>query len=428
MINKIGIDFGTCNCSASYLNLATGKPEVVQFYECADVKMPSVVYFSPEGVVVGKMAYEQLDNSSRMKEEDRNLILSSIVTNIKTTMQANGKYYLPNGQVVSHVDVISEIFKKIKQELEETCFQNNPIQAVVLTHPVVFVQWKKKMLVDAALKAGFQQVQLLEEPVAAALGYSASTNTSGNGFLIYDFGGGTFDVAYVEKVSEGKYRVPVEPEGDSECGGKDIDALLYGKWEQIALKKYSRSVGRNLKYYDQGFLVNCKRNKESMSLQKRAKFSEILPPPGFYRVEMEITREDFNLLIEEVIEKTIKKTQSLLSKIEQYGGKIDEVIMIGGSSRIPLVYERLKKILPIEPRRVMQVDMAVALGAVLYDIVKLKEEPFLITSYSGIPESKSEILKGYCILCGEDITSEHEICPNPQCRHENYLYKKESFL
>lgn len=366
-MNKIGIDFGTTFSTASWINPKTKQPEAINFHDIGVPKMPSVVYYGPDGVMVGLAAYNQLENSSSMKPEQRNQVIQSVVQSIKRDMKQGQFFYINGGGKVSHEEIVAAILRKVKEQAEITCFNSQAVEEATITHPVVFAAWQKEMLRKAATMAGFKKVNLLEEPVAAALGYASTTNEKVRNILVYDFGGGTFDVAYVQYDNENQYRVPVEPEGDFNCGGDDVDVALYDRWEQLAKQQYNRTIDINPNNLDIGFKSRCRKHKEQMSLFPKYTFSEVLPPPGFHRVEMELARPEYDRLAEPIIARTIAKTERLLRKVKEAGHTIDTAIMIGGSSRIPMVYDRLKQILPVEPRRVMQVDVAVALGAVIYN-------------------------------------------------------------
>lgn len=400
MNNRIGIDFGTSYCTASWINPVTNKPEAVIFNDTGMPKMPSMVYYSAEGPVVGKPASDLLENCRAMEDTDRMEILASIVKSIKRTMRKNEYLWLPDGKKVKHEEVIADILKKIRLEVQAVCFQGQPVEEVVITHPVIFENWKKEMLKEAASLAGFKKIDLVEEPIAAALGYlEASGLQKDKNVLVYDFGGGTFDVAYVQ-YDNGKYRIPIEPDGDPFCGGDDIDRILYDRWEQLLHQKHNRYISSDKRYEDISFLNTCCQHKEKVSVSGLSKnsFSVVFPPPGFCRADMTLTRDDFDKMVAPVVDKTIRKTDALLKKIKDGNYPLDMAILIGGSSRIPLVYEQLKKILPVEPSRVMQVDVAVALGAVMYYSTNHAHKD-VYCMYCG---KKTNTRSRFCMFCGRE--------------------------
>lgn len=404
-MNRIGIDFGTSYCTASWVNPATGRPEAIVFNETGMSKMPSIVYYPRDSEpVVGLAAKNQLDNCGQMNEDNRRQTLPFIIKSIKRLMRQNSFFWKENGEKVTHEQVIADILKKIRKEAEVVCFAGEPIEEVVLTHPVIFEKWKKEMLKKAARLAGFTEISLLEEPIAAALGYLSNGLQRGENVLVYDFGGGTFDVAYVQ-YDQDHYRIPIEPDGDPFCGGDDVDGLLYDRWEQLTLQKYKHRICADVNDRDIAFLQRCCLQKEKISLSGSVNngFDEIFFLPDFCRIRLTVTQDDFNRMTAPIIEKTIEKTRKLLEKIEERGYRLDQVIMIGGSSRLPLVAKRLKEILPVEPLRVMQVDTAVALGAVLHT-----------------RDVKAELRDMYCIHCGKKINTGHKFCMfcgkgNPYC-------------
>jgi molecular chaperone DnaK (HSP70) len=369
-MKTIGIDFGTSFCTAAWINPGTQRPEAINFYSNGRPKIPSVVYYSENEVIVGETAYSLLENSYLMKEPEKSKVIGSVVQSVKRDMQKGRTTYLPCGRNITDEEIIADILRFIRQDVETSCYNGSRIDKAVITHPVIFQNWQKEILTHAAKRAGFQSVVLLEEPVAAAIGYASITPDIGKGILVYDLGGGTFDVAFVLREEDGTFRVPVQPEGDPFCGGNDIDLVLYDLWEREAQNHFKRNISDLPGKVDLGFITRCRRQKETLSNKESNRFSEVLPPPHLNTIELTLHRSDFNQQIAGIIDRTIQKTKLLLTKVQASGYKIDTAVMIGGSSRIPLVFEQLQSILPVTPRRVMQVDVAVALGAVMHEKVK----------------------------------------------------------
>ena len=136
----IGIDFGTTNSSASWINPVTGLPEVINFHETGLSKIPSVVFFPLAGEpIVGDGPFRQLENAYG---DSRAEIMSSTVTSIKRVMDKDAVIYTASGKTYNHSQVISFILKKIKEEAYKSCAFAEPITDVVLTHPVVFAEWQ----------------------------------------------------------------------------------------------------------------------------------------------------------------------------------------------------------------------------------------------------------------------------------------------
>ncbi len=400
---KISIDFGTTNTTAARINPATGLPEAIIFDENGTPKMPSVVYMTPDGKpVVGQQAYELTRDAEKMDMDERTRIISSTIFSIKKKLRPDG-FFNYNGGRISHKDLVAAIIQKVKQEVEVSCNFPDTLNEVTITHPVIFEQWKKDLLCDAARKAGFSKINLLEEPIAAAIGHIECSGLKSRGILVYDFGGGTFDVAYVMKGLDGKYNVPLRPDGDPNCGGDDIDRLFYNRWNEVSRSTLNRDLTPNRNILDISFLIRCHENKETISknysLGQRT-FREIIPPPGFNRLAMTMGPSDFDEMIAPIIDKTIEKTQRILDQIKAHNYPLEHAILIGGSSRIPLVQNKLAEILPVKPQKVMGTDIAVALGAIYDDSVI--GEGIGYKQYSFCTKCGKKIRSGfhYCIYCG----------------------------
>lgn len=410
-MSAIGIDFGTTFCSASWINPKTGYPEAITFpYAVDKCKIPSIVFFPPQGkVMVGYAPYIQIENAT--SSADRERINRYAVTSIKRRMQRNGSF-----QGHSHVEIISLILKHIVEEAQKACQFPSPIDSLVLTHPVVFSEWQKNMLKEAAVMAGFSQsnVTLLEEPISAALSYIKSNQLSNiKGVLVYDFGGGTFDVAYAHIDHHGKLLMPIDPQGDSLCGGNDIDLLLYDQWDKLANQKLGRSLTENPQEVDESFLSRCRKQKEMMSLSNGQTFRELLPPfknRGIEQLEWTIKGEEYDAIISPIIEKTMAKTKSVLEAIRSKKLPLDVVLLIGGSSRIPQVKKRLGELLGDMSliKTPGMIDVAVALGA----------------SYHALGDSINDNAAPkdcFCIHCGRSIKTSHKVCM--YCGKPNFSYK-----
>lgn len=426
-MSAIGIDFGTSFCSASWVNPQTGRPEVITFHETGTAKIPSVVFFPDKGEpYVGQGPLMQLENLGGLRDDQRQMVLQATVQSIKRKMKRNGRFRTAQRDY-SHTDIVALILQKIRSEAERSCVFPDPITELVLTHPVMFDEWKKDLLQDAARQAGFKKTTLLEEPVSAAIGYIGANNQPDTkGVMVYDLGAGTFDVAYVQVEHNGRsteYHIPVLPRGDDMCGGDDIDMVLYQEWEQMARSQYGRPLSAHNGEIDLGFLFRCRKGKELLSDMPRYMFNELLPPlPGkpLQRLQMNITRQEFDSKIATVIDRTISKTQELLDDIRAKKLPLDYAILIGGSSRIPLVAVRLQQILGKVPVRTTgAVDAAVALGASYYRIAK--DHVHRNDGKRAAKASDNSNEECFCIYCGKKFKKSFPFCMF--CGKPNYLLK-----
>ena len=397
-MHHFGLDFGTNYISASYVNPASGKPEPVRFMDNGQEKMPALVYYSEHGVLVGQGVQSMLEQLSTFPPRERLQTQQAIVRSLKRGMNPSGVHIASGKGAVSHVDVVTDIMAFVKQDVEAGCFAGEKAEKLTLTHPVVCTEAYKGLLKTAAEKAGFKQVNLMEEPVAAAMGYASSGIDVGRGILVYDFGGGTFDVAFVMRDDNGQFHIPLSPLGDPWCGGDDLDMRLYEYWDRKAQEEKGRSINGSAGEIDAGFLFRCRRHKETLSRMEKMAFTEYLPPqdgalnPEENKLTVTLDRNIAKQLFMADVGRTIDITKRMLSNVEDAGHKVDTVILIGGSSRLPMLKELLKDILPVKPLETMNVDVAVAMGAVWKEYPKPhpKSKPYPEPKPQPRPEPQPE--------------------------------------
>lgn len=356
---KFGIDFGTSFSTMCALR-SDGRPEVLRDGN-GDEKIPSVVYWGKDGVKVGRAAVGMLEDAQCMPEEEKHETLGRLVKGVKRNLKPGYSIALPDGKVVTPVDVVAEILSYLKKEAEERHF-GETVTEVALTHPATFTEVQKRLLKDAAKKAGFKNIALRSEPEAAALGYASiceKKDRLGGGILVFDFGGGTFDLAYLRREKNGTLHFPVQPVGSSQCGGDDIDQIVYNWAEKKLGKEKGRSFGDGFNS-DLIFLAHCCRAKEKLSVNSKASLQEF--NTGFSAV---LTRDEFNELIMSKLDVAMSLVKSMVTDLNHRNLSIDGVLLIGGSTRIPLVVERLKEVLPdVKHIHTTKTDTAVVCGSV----------------------------------------------------------------
>lgn len=352
----IAIDFGTTNSSMAVFN--DGQAKIIDNHE-GEAKTPSLVYFGNNGVIVGKEVELLLDELKDADEETQQEDMLRVVRSVKRNL-LKPRIPLPDNRDVRPIEAAAEIIRKLKRDAENEYFHEK-VNRAVITCPAVFDTTQRSAIKEAATLAGFEEVELLEEPVAAALAFAHAGQNVGDGVLIYDLGGGTFDLAVVVRDGD-SFRLAMETDGDARCGGDDFDQALYDFWEKEAQSKFERSIGNNGEL-DSFFLRECRKKKESLSIREQVNVSFLLHGGRF---QSSITRAAFERLISEQVERTVRKTQALFKRAKDAGIKIDSVVMIGGSTRLPFVKNRLTEVLGIEPKAWTNKDVAVALGAAYY--------------------------------------------------------------
>lgn len=401
-MSVIGIDFGTSFCTAAWVNPRTGNPEPIMFPNAVDVyKIPSVVLFPPGGnPIVGTSAYNQLLNAT--SSDDISAIQSRTITSVKRKMRQGGNFLNH-----SHTAIISMIIRHVVEQAKKAVVFPDEPDHLVLTHPVKFEEWKKEMLRQAAVQAGFavNNIQLIEEPVAAALEYVKSNpQAKTRGIMVYDFGGGTFDVAYIQIDHHGKPQIPIDTQCDPRCGGDDIDMLVYDHWENLARQQHNRPLSANAQEADLAFLMKCRKDKELLSSTPNYTVKHLLPiiqGRGSDRGEWKASEAEYNQIVAPIVDKTLKPTRQVLEEVQRRELPLDVVLLVGGSSRIPLVEQRLKVVLQDKAtiRTTGKVDTAVSVGAVYY-----------ATEGFSSSHSRSKESGGYCIRCGNKLNDGDNYC------------------
>lgn len=345
MAKFVGIDLGTTYSAISVLD-DLGKPEIVPVDQ--DRIMPSVVYFDEDdatNVLIGTIAKNKLSDE---EEAER------IVQDVKRHMGINKQYNI-DGNNYTPVQVSSFILKKLVQAASEV---KGKITEAVITVPANFSEKERKATMDAGKLAGLDVKHIINEPTAAAI-YYASQNPVAGKVLIYDLGGGTFDVT-IAKVSGNNIEI-IASEGDRHLGGKDFDLKLV----ELFNKKYMDEFGVSLVDDEnrQFYIEKAEEIKLNLSKKDRQKI-KLKGNAG--RTQVDISRSDFEEAISTFIAKTELLIDSVMDEAELTPSEINQILIVGGSTRIPFIQKSLTRIFNKEPLKVMNPDEAVSLGAAIY--------------------------------------------------------------
>lgn len=361
-VPSLGIDFGTTNSSAAWHDPRTGEVEVILNAE-GQPKTPSVVHFDENDVLVGEPVESLIQDVSTDKAR-RDEIFRNTVAGIKRNLLSPPRIALPGGRYVRPVGVAAEILKKLKRDAEEGHFHEE-VNRAVITCPAEFNVLQRQKVEESARLAGFDEVALLEEPAAGALAYARAGLDVGSHVLVYDLGGGTFDLAVLDNEGE-SFQVAMEPKGMERCGGEDFDLALYHYCDEVARENLGRPISLT-GAVDLTFLGACRRRKESLTFRERGKFNQYLSSEnGPVYFEHEVDRATFEELIGEYVESTTRLTKEILDQAHAAGHEVDTVVLVGGSVRVPLVVRMLNETLPVSPLGFDKRDVAVALGAAHY--------------------------------------------------------------
>ena len=345
----IGIDLGTTNsCVAVYEG---GEPTVIPNPEGARTT-PSVVAFSKTGErMVGQVAKRQgITNPERT--------VSSIKREMGTghTVEIDGKKYTPQ-------EISAIILQKLKADAE--AFLGTPVTQAVITVPAYFTDAQRQATKDAGKIAGLEVMRIINEPTAAALAYGMDKENEQK-IMIFDLGGGTFDVSLLE-ISDGVFEV-LATAGNNRLGGDDFDNRIIN-W--IAEKFMAENAGIDLRK-DKMALQRLKEAAEKAKIELSGMTTTDINLPfitadatGPKHFEATLSRAEFDRLTADLVQATMEPTKRVLSDAGLTVNQVDKVLLVGGSTRIPAVQDAVKNFIGKEPFKGINPDECVAIGAAI---------------------------------------------------------------
>ena len=395
MSKIIGIDLGTTNSCVCVLE--AGEPKVIPNKE-GERTTPSVVAFKNGERIVGAAAKRQAITNPNT--------ISSIKRLMGTDkkVEAEGKKYSPE-------EVSAMILSNLKESAE--AYLGESVTKAVITVPAYFNDAERQATKNAGKIAGLEVERIINEPTAAALAYGLDKQDKNQTILVYDLGGGTFDVSILE-LGDGVVEVR-STSGNNHLGGDDFDNKVidylvseFKKENGVDLTKDKMAMQRLKEIAEK-----AKKDLSSMtSTQVSAPFIS-QGADGPLHLDMTLTRAKFESLISDLVDSTLEPVRNALRDADLKAKDLDKVIFVGGSTRVPLVYETVKKELGMEPSREVNPDEVVAMGAAIQggvltgdvnDIVLLDVTPLslgietlggvmtvLIPRNTTIPTSKSEV-------------------------------------
>ena len=364
----VGIDLGTTNSLVAYMD--SDEPKVIPDAS-GKMMVPSVIAFNEKGLVVGESAKEQLltraDRTvySVKRLMGRRLVdlqeetqyfpvhLSERVTDESgiITLEIDGKQYTPP-------ELSAMILRELKHQAE--AHLHDQVCQVVITVPAYFNDGQRQATKDAGRIAGLEVLRIINEPTAACLAYGFQKKKQGI-IAIYDLGGGTFDISIL-KVKEGIFEV-LATNGISHLGGDDLDRRFLGLLLDEVRDRHGVDLGQYPEALQRARLA-VERSKVRLSSQESDEI--ILPIPGEgEEFRRKVCRDELEGLVEDLVEQTILPCQKVLQDAEVTPEEIEEVILVGGSTRMPLVQRTVRKIFKSDPHCELNPDEVVALGAAI---------------------------------------------------------------
>ena len=396
MAKIIGIDLGTTNSCVAVME--GGEPTVIANAEGARTT-PSVVAFTKTGErLVGQVAKRQA-----VTNPDRTVI--SIKREMGTNYKVNidDKSYTPP-------EISAMILSKLKQDAES--YLGEKVTQAVITVPAYFSDSQRQATKDAGKIAGLDVLRIINEPTAAAFAYGMDKENDQK-IMVYDLGGGTFDVSIMD-IGDGVFEV-LATNGDTRLGGDDFDNKII----DYLVSEFKKETGIDLSS-DRMAMQRLKEAAEKAKIELSGVTTSNINLPfitadatGPKHLDITLTRAKFNELTADLVERTIIPTKKALSDAGLTTGDIDKVLMVGGSSRIPAVNDAVKALIGKEPHKGINPDECVAIGASIQagvlggdvkDIVLLDVTPLslgietmggvctkLIERNTTIPTKKSQI-------------------------------------
>ena len=349
----IGIDLGTTNSLVA--SVISGSPTILNLNDNSNL-LPSIVHYSKESILVGN------DAKNLLSKDPKNTISSAKRLIGKTIGDINQDHFslnLADGDGVINIktsigmknpiEVSAEILKTLKSVAEKNL--GGELMGAVVTVPAYFDDAQRQATKDACELAGLNVLRLINEPTAAAVAYGLDKKSMGH-FVVFDLGGGTFDVSILN-LSKGLFEV-LATHGDANLGGDDFDQAIVN----FLNDKYQFKV----KDIEVQALVSilAREIKESLSTKNEVviekKISDI-------EIKETFTQEQFKTLVQGLIERTLKATKSALIDAQLNNDQIDGIIMVGGSTRMPCIQESVKNLFKKELLNDLNPDEVVALGA-----------------------------------------------------------------
>ena len=393
----IGIDLGTTNSCCAVLE--GGTPTVIANAE-GDRTTPSVVAFTKKGdELVGIQAKRQAVTNA-----------DNTIASIKRLMGTNKKVKA-NGKEYSPVEISAKILAKIKKDAES--YLGEPVTKAVITVPAYFNDAERQATKNAGKIAGLEVERIVNEPTAAALAYGLDKQDKLQTILVYDLGGGTFDVSILE-LGDGVYEVK-STSGNNRLGGDDFDKRVMDYIVEEIKKETSADVTGD-QMAMQRIKDEAEKAKKDLSNATMATISlpfiaQVNGSPVNY--EGELSRAKFESLNKDLFDSTLESVRKALKDAKLSASDIDQVVLVGGSTRIPYIQDLVKKELGKEPNKSVNPDEVVAMGAAIQggvltgeveDLVLLDVTPLslgietlgdvmtvLIPRNTTIPTSKSQV-------------------------------------
>lgn len=361
---NIGIDLGTTYSAAAYVD-NTGHAQIISNSE-GQRTTPSVVLFEDDGVCVGEQAKQ-------------NSIIDPlrVCQFVKRQMGTPYKFIDPNDKEYTAEEISAIILKKIKADCEDAL--GEPVTGAVITVPAYFDDSQRTATQDAGKMAGLDVKGIINEPTAAAIAFCHHNDIQNMNVMVFDLGGGTFDVTIVHMNSEKDIDI-VATNGHKNLGGFDFDNQIMNR----VVEEFEKQTGQDL--YDHESLMQdvrekCENLKKTLSTKEKGKIAFSFEGKP---ITVELTRDEFKKMIKSYLNNAQSIMEVVLEDAKLTWKDIDKVLLVGGSTRVPAMQEMIEEVTGIKPSHEINPDEAVALGAAYYassldDSKSYKEKEYKVT-------------------------------------------------
>ena len=419
MSKIIGIDLGTTNSAFAYM--VAGKPEVITNSE-GDRTTPSVVAVTKKGErLVGKVAQRQRVTNPKntiygikrligRKFSDKEVQKDVEISPYKIVKKGNGVAVEMDGKEYTPEEISAMVLSKIKADAE--AFLGEPVTEAIITVPAYFDDSQRQATKDAGKIAGLEVKRIINEPTAAALAYGLESKKDEK-IVVFDLGGGTFDVSILE-LGDGVFEV-MSTNGDTHLGGEDFDNILVN----FLVDEFKKESGIDVKN-DAAAMQRIKDEAEKAKKELSSSTSTDINLPflsadseGPKHFEYTLTRAKLEELVQPLLDRLAEPVEKALKDAKLKTSDINEIVMVGGMTRMPAVVEKVKSIFGKDPMQGVNPDEVVAVGAAIQggvlqgdvkDVLLLDVTPLtlgietmggvrtpLIDRNTTIPTSKSEV-------------------------------------
>ena len=420
MSKIIGIDLGTTNSAFAYM--VAGKPEVITNAE-GDRTTPSVVAVTKKGDrLVGKVAQRQRVTNPKntiygikrligRKFDDKEVQRDLDIMPYKIVKKGNGVAVEMDGKEYTPEEISAMILSKIKADAE--AFLGEKVTEAVITVPAYFDDSQRQATKDAGKIAGLEVKRIINEPTAAALAYGLEKGKNDETIVVFDLGGGTFDVSILE-LGDGVFEVKAT-NGDTHLGGEDFDNVIVNYF----LDDFKSKEGIDL-HKDNAAMQRLKdeAEKAKKELSTVTEYEVNIPfitadADGPKHFELSLTRAKLEDLVKDLLDRLDVPVEKALKDAKLSKSDVNEIVMVGGMTRMPAVVERVKKLFGKDPMQGVNPDEVVAVGAAIQggvlagdvkDVLLLDVTPLslgietmggvstkLIERNTTVPTSKSEV-------------------------------------